>query len=121
MPDVREPNMNLPIGWDPETAESGWGESYNEAMAAIGSLSQLSVIDRDLSSPPGSPSNGDRYIVADTASGAWEGQEGNVAVWLSHLSAWVFFEPRIGWRAYVEDEEVLTVYKSTGWSAGISI
>ena len=113
--------LNLPIGWDPNTAESGWGESYNEAMAAIGSLAQLSVKDRDLGVPPANPSDGDRYIVGPSALGAWQGQEGNVAVWLSHLSSWVFFEPVIGWQAYIEDEEVLTVYKTTGWAAGISI
>jgi hypothetical protein len=33
----------------------------------------------------------------------------------------VFGTPRLGWVAYIEDEEKLTAYKAAGWSTGIAI
>jgi hypothetical protein len=77
------------------------------------------VKDRDLTAPPGSPANGDRYIVATGGTGAWAGQDAKVAVW--NGSAWVFYTPKVGWLAYLEDEQKITAYKVTGWSAGVAI
>jgi hypothetical protein len=77
------------------------------------------VKDRDLATPPGSPANGDRYIVAASGTGAWVGQDAKVAVW--NGSAWVFYTPKVGWLAYIEDEQKITAYKVTGWSAGVAI
>jgi hypothetical protein len=80
----------------------------------------LSVKDRNVSDPSTlTPSNGDSYIVAAAPTGAWAGQAGKVAVWSG--SAWVFGTPRVGWVAYIEDEEVLSAYKAAGWSAGVAI
>ena len=79
----------------------------------------LSVKDRDLSAPPASQAAGDTYIVAAAPTGAWAGQAGKVAVWSG--TAWVFGTPRIGWVAYIEDEEVLSAYKAAGWSVGVAI
>lgn len=81
---------------------------------------QFSIIDRDLSSPPGSPTNGDRYIVAPGASGAWTSQENNVVIWAG--AQWVFYTPSVGWLGYLIDEQKLTVFKTgSGWSTGIAI
>lgn len=75
--------------------------------------------DRGLTTPPASPAAGDTYIPAASSTGAWAGKDGQIAVWSG--SAWIFGVPRIGWVAYVEDEEKLTAYKAGGWSAGIAI
>ena len=37
--------------------------THNEALRLLDGLVQLSVLDRDLTAPPGSPADGDRYIV----------------------------------------------------------
>ena len=42
---------------------------------------RASVKDRDLTAPPGSPSEGDRYIVATGGSGAWSGHDLEIAEW----------------------------------------
>ncbi|NIP67909.1 MAG: DUF2793 domain-containing protein, partial [Planctomycetales bacterium] len=42
---------------------------------------QDGVIDKDLTAPPGSPSNGDRYIIPTGATGAWAGHETEIAEW----------------------------------------
>ncbi|NIY96792.1 DUF2793 domain-containing protein, partial [Salipiger sp. HF18] len=41
--------------------------THNEALRILDGLVQLSVLDRDLTAPPGSPTDGDRYIVASGA------------------------------------------------------
>lgn len=43
------------------------------------------------------------------------------AVYDANFPAWVFYTPRVGWLAFVKDEEVLSVYKAGGWSAGVAM
>ena len=38
--------------------------THNEAIRLLDAIVQLSVLDRDLTVPPASPVDGDRYIVA---------------------------------------------------------
>jgi hypothetical protein len=40
--------------------------THNEALRMLDALVMLSVKDRDLSAPPGSPEEGDRYLVNPT-------------------------------------------------------
>jgi len=37
--------------------------THNEALRLLDGLVQLAVLDRDLTTPPGRPADGDRYIV----------------------------------------------------------
>ncbi len=55
--------------------------THNEALRLLDGLVQLSVLDRDLTAPPGSPADGDRYIVCSGATGDWAGWDLNVALW----------------------------------------
>lgn len=117
MPATTEERSGLTYGWDE-------GDNFKPGMDAnilsIGRFGlHLSVIDRDLTAPPASPGAGDTYIPAATATGVWVGHEDDVALWDG--AAWVFKTPRVGWLAYIEDEEVMVVYKAAGWSAGVSI
>lgn len=113
-----EPRSGLQFGWN--LGESGWNVGTDANWLRLGRFGfHLSVIDRDLATPPGSPAAGATYIVAASPTGAWAGKEGQVAVWAG--SAWVFGTPRVGWIAYIEDEEKLSAYKAGGWSAGIAI
>ena len=43
--------------------------THNEALRLLDGLVQLSVLDRDLTAPPGSPADGDRYIVGSRRDG----------------------------------------------------
>ena len=118
MPSSTEPRSGLQYGWN--LGENGWNTGMDANLLSIGRFAyHLSVKDRDLTAPPGGPTEGDSYIVGPAATGAWATHDGKVAFWSG--SAWVFGIPRIGWVAYVEDEEKLIAYKSGGWSAGISI
>lgn len=72
------------------------------------------VLDRDLVAQPGSPSDGDAYLLTATPTGAnWSGQGGKVALFIS--TAWAFKTPTEGMRLYVADEDVLIVYDGSAW------
>lgn len=72
-----------------------------------------SIIDRDLTAPPSAePTNGDRYIVASTATVEWLGKEGNIAFWHGY---WAFIAPTRNMRAWLEDEKVWIEYDGTAW------
>ncbi|MFZ1726333.1 MAG: DUF2793 domain-containing protein [Albidovulum sp.] len=87
--------------------------THNEALRLLDGLVHLSVLDRDLTAPPGSPADGDRYIVASGATGDWAGWDLNVALFTD--GAWLRLPPRTGWRAWVEDEQLLLVFDGAGW------
>lgn len=118
MPAQTEPRSGLLHSWD--LGEHGWNTGMDANLLRIGRFGfHLSVKDRNLSAPPTTPAAGDTYIVATGASGDWLGNINNIAVYTG--SAWVFAAPRVGWLAYVEDEEKLIVYKTSGWSAGVGV
>lgn len=118
MPASTEPRSGLKHSWS--LGESGWNTDMDNNLKSVGRFAyHLSIKDRNLATPPGSPASGDTYIVAASPTGAWVGHADKVAIWDG--AAWVFGVPRIGWVAYIEDEEKLTAYKSGGWSAGIAI
>lgn len=80
----------------------GVGESRENAF-------QFPVDDRDVDTPPGSPTTGYRVIVGDSPTGAFVGHEGEVAQW--NGTAWVFTVPKQGSIVYVKDES--EPYKQT--------
>lgn len=74
---------------------------------------QGSVADKDLTAPPGSPSTGDRYIVASPATGLWAGEENSIAEWDG--VAWIFDTPVGGWAVWVDDETEIYVFNGSSW------
>ena len=87
--------------------------THNEALMRLDVVVQLAVTDRALASPPVSPADGDRHIVAAGASGLWTGQDGKVALRLDE--GWQFISPQTGWRAWVAAEEALATFDGSVW------
>jgi len=100
-----------------------WKVCYDAGLQEIGqSLSQFAIEDRNLSTPPGSPTDGDRYIIATGGSGAWSTHDFKVATWNNRAMVWDIYTPATGWIVYIKDEAVLAVFdNSSGWSSGIAI
>lgn len=97
-------------------------EHYDELMAqwrGLDVLVQCVVADRDLATPPGSPANGDAYIVAASPTGAWVGHTGHIARWSSTVTLWEFYTPLPGWRAHVTDEAMNLTYSGGVWLATV--
>ena len=88
--------------------------THNEALAALDVVVQLSVLSQSEASPPGSPDDGDRYLVPSGATGDFAGEDGAIASYRD--GAWTFHTPNAGWRAYVEDEGGYAIYDGSDWS-----
>lgn len=75
------------------------------------------VEDKDLSTPPGSPSAGDRYIVGASGTGDWVSQDNAIAEYSG--TAWTFYTPREGDAVYIKDEDLTYINNGTSWVAQI--
>jgi hypothetical protein len=81
-------------------------------------FSRSIVEDRDLTAPPGSCADGNRYLVKATATGAWAGQDGKlaVAVGVNASNGWQFITVAVeGFRLYVRDENVELLHNGSSW------
>ena len=110
MPD--SPNLALPF------LESGQAQkhvTHNEALRLLDTLVQLAVLDRGVAAPPGSPAEGERWIVGSSASGAFTGHADEVAAWQD--GAWQFSAPQPGWVAFVVDEATLYYWTGSSWDS----
>jgi hypothetical protein len=92
--------------------------THNEALRLLDGLVQLSVRDRELTAPPGSPAEGDRYLVAIGATAEWAGWDLNIAYFVD--GAWMRLVPRPGWRTWIEDEGALLFFDGTAWTGSTS-
>ena len=106
------PNLDLPYIM---AAQAQKHVTHNESIKALDAIIQLAVLDRDLTSPPASPSDGDRYIVAAGATGEWLSNDDQIAAWQD--GAWAFYIPNEGWLVWIADEDVLLAHDGTSWSA----
>jgi hypothetical protein len=84
----------------------------NNAMFGIGEFKD-SVKDQNLTAPPVTPSDGDRYIIAADATGAWSGKSGQIAEYVT--DAWDYTVVSEGMCCYVDDEDLLYMYSGSTW------
>lgn len=98
--------------------------THNEAISLLQALLN-GVIDRGVNTPPGSPSEGDAYIVGSAPTGEWTGRANCIAVFFG--TGWLFVpgndengDPiamgarQEGMRVYVRDEDLLYAWIETG-------
>jgi Protein of unknown function (DUF2793) len=93
--------------------------THNEALLQLDALGCARILDRDLTAPPGSPGDGDTYLVHATATGDWTGQDGNIAFALD--GGWRFYAPFAGLMAYVVDEAKPIVFDGAAWNDFVSL
>jgi hypothetical protein len=106
------PNLGLP---QLVVAQAAPETTVNEDVFKLDGFASLTVLkDRDLATPPGSPAQGDRYLVAASPTGAWAGKAGYVAMYMN--TAWEFFATFEGLFAWVVDEAKLLRYHSSAWA-----
>lgn len=105
-------NLGLPCI---DAAQAQKHVTDNEALRILDSLVQLAVLDRDLNAPPGSPNEGERWIVkaSPAPTGDWAGHGDQIAAWQD--GGWQFSTPQLGWIAYAVDEGALLTWNGTAW------
>ena len=62
---------------------------------------------------PGGESTGDRYIVGPGATGAWAGQDDDIAEY--NGSGWDFYTPNEGWAVWADDENKVYMFQGASW------
>lgn len=111
MPSTTIPGIGVQYGWD--FGEDNWNGGMDQNLKILGVIARGTVLDRDLTAPPGSPTEGDAYIPAAIATGAWAGHEDEIAVWLG--GAWFFITPIIGQVFWLVDEAFSVRWEGTSW------
>lgn len=96
-----------------EQSQSQKEVTMNAALDIIDALLNTAIVDRDLTTPPGSPTEGALYIPLATATDDWVGQEGKIAHYTG--GAWQFITPSEGLTLWVADEDALIVYNGSAW------
>ena len=91
-----------PLGAD------GWKDAMDANLRLLSAAAQLSVISRT-TALPGSPTDGNIYIVPDAAP-EFGGQ-----IAIRDAGAWVYVPPKNGMRVWIQDEENLRVYDGSLW------
>lgn len=110
--------MVTPIASIPEIAQNQAAKyvTHNEAIRQLEALTLGSVIDRTLTAPPALSSPGDDgkvYIPASGATGAWAGQDDNIAIFKD--DAWVFYPPFENLFIYSIGDSSFIIYQSGSW------
>ena len=76
--------------------------------------SQEQVLSLSISTPPGAPNVGDRYIVGPAATGVWTGLEDDIVEWAG--AAWTNETPSVGWFVFVVDEGEWFTWTGASWA-----
>lgn len=107
--------MTTPVLSLPEMSPSQAGKylTFNEALHQIeGKL--VRVASRTTTAEPGTPANGDAYIIPSGATGSnWTGQTNKLAVYYG--TAWSIVTPTEGMRVWVNNEDREVVYTGSAW------
>lgn len=97
------------------TNSQGQYLNANETFAILDALVGKVVKDKDLNIPPGSPADGDVYIVGTSPTGLWASQANKITFWSADASEWVFITPREGWKFEPVDEDIVYRYDGADW------
>ena len=97
---------------------------FNTNMYKLDAMDFGTVLDKTLSAAPGSPSEGDLYIIASTPAGgdAWEdGSTNDLANFWN--GSWHFYTPLEGWRVWCSGDtpKALLVYSGSSWQTLVTL
>lgn len=89
--------------------------TFNEAVKLLEAFATGRVISATTAAEPGSPSDGDLYILpaSPTGTGWATFSQGDLA--LRRGTEWFNVSPLEGFRFWVEDEDVEVIYDGTDW------
>lgn len=112
-------------GWFRYKPTAAWEFGLGGGTFADGSIgfrslefpAGLAAIDI-LNGPPGSPVNGDIYIVGPTPTGDFETHAGELAV--READAWTFVTAANGWRAWRTATNTLVFFNGSTWANALS-
>jgi hypothetical protein len=93
------------------------GKRFKSDGFAGGQTRFFKIVDKDLATPPGSPTIGNSYIVAAGGTGAWATHDKHVATYTAR--GWRFVVPNAYDLSAVIDESLIYHYSAGGaWTSG---
>jgi hypothetical protein len=110
------PRLGLPAI---EAAQAQKHVTHNEALTLLDALVHLAVLSRTLTVPPPSPAEGDCYIPAAGASGAWTGFDLQLMVFAG--GGWMRLVPRPGMKAWIVSERLTVTFEDGVWRDGVAL
>lgn len=106
------PNLQLPYL---DANQNQKTVTHNAALTVLDALVNCQIQSAALTAPPGSPGDGQCWIVASGGTGAWAGHDLNIAAWQD--GAWAFYPPTRGMIAYDDAVSGLLVWSGSAWTA----
>jgi hypothetical protein len=88
--------------------------TWNETLVQLDAFVDLYLLGQFVNTPPGSPADGDAYLVGGSPTGAWSGYAYKIASCID--GAWRFYTPFNGLRAYVATTGAFIVYVGGVWT-----
>jgi len=94
--------------------------TVNEAFQKIDAILNIGAISIGDITPPVAPTDGDTYIVGNSATGDWSGFDNDIAYF---ETIWKFITPNEGMSLWVNDEDKIYSWSGTSWdnSGGTTI
>lgn len=89
---------------------------YESNFRAFAALAQPTVKSA-LTTPPGSPADGDCHLVAVGGGAAWAGWDNRIVRYRAAGAVWESFIPKEGWSAYNQETDVELRFGGTTWAA----
>ena len=108
----RTTNLMLPFL---ASAQAQKHVTVNESLRRLDALVQLAVVSATTSAEPGSPGDGEVYILPAGKNGAHWGAMTNLALAYYRDGAWEEIAPREGFSAYVKDTDKVLAYSGAAW------
>jgi len=100
-----------------EAAQAQKHVTVNEALLRLDALASRQVLSAALNAPPAGAIEGDRFVVAEEASGDWAGQEGRIAFHVN--GGWEFHAPWAGYRAFDAATRGWLVHDGVAWQRDV--
>ena len=94
-----------------DAGQSGANVLYNESMNRIDSL-VLNIINARLDTPPGSPAEGETYVIGTSPTGVWIGHDNEIA---TYFSGWLYTTPLEGVTVYNQGTNLLNIFNGSTW------
>jgi Ice-binding-like/Protein of unknown function (DUF2793) len=105
-----------------------YGDAERRLFRGIQTLVMPNVISIFGNTPPGSPTNGQSYIVGSAPTGLWAGQANAIAYWaldpqdgVATTGIWEFYTPQVGWICFNQTSGTHITWNGTAWGPAVSV
>lgn len=96
--------------------------AFQQLLRGLDALVQCKVKSATTAAQPGSPADGDTYLLPTSSTGAsWAGKDGKIARYSTIAAAWEFYTPQNGWETYAQDTGTKWRRVSSAWTSNLTV